>query len=206
MKKFGRDRSGGDRGNKRFGGRDSGTRGFGGRGGNRDFRRPDRERSAMFDAICDKCGKACQVPFRPSGDKPVYCSDCFSKNEGSRPNDRFERRPSFGGDKKMFDAICAKCGTACQVPFRPTGDKPVYCSNCFTKGDNRQTSSGAKSSENYQVQFDMLNSKLDRILKFLNPAASIVENKKEIVLPKKIGQKTVKKTLAVKKAKAKKKK
>ena len=30
-----------------------------------------------FDAVCSNCGKACQVPFRPDGVKPVYCKDCF---------------------------------------------------------------------------------------------------------------------------------
>ncbi|MBI2933353.1 MAG: zinc-binding protein, partial [Planctomycetes bacterium] len=30
-------------------------------------------------AICADCGKEAPVPFKPRGDKPVYCSDCFSK-------------------------------------------------------------------------------------------------------------------------------
>lgn len=36
-------------------------------------------RKEMFAATCAKCGKETQVPFKPSGDRPVYCSDCFSK-------------------------------------------------------------------------------------------------------------------------------
>ena len=36
-----------------------------------------RERE-MFSATCDGCGREARVPFRPSGAKPVYCSDCFS--------------------------------------------------------------------------------------------------------------------------------
>ena len=59
---------------------------------------------------------------------------------------RFDR-PSFGqksfgnrggfdhGPKKMFKAECAKCGNVCEVPFRPTGERPVYCNNCFVKDD-----------------------------------------------------------------------
>ena len=39
----------------------------------------------MHDAVCAQCGKDTQVPFRPSGDRPVYCSDCFSKQKPSRP-------------------------------------------------------------------------------------------------------------------------
>ena len=41
-------------------------------GGYRD--RPQRE---MFDAVCGDCGKTARVPFRPTGARPVYCSDCF---------------------------------------------------------------------------------------------------------------------------------
>jgi CxxC-x17-CxxC domain-containing protein len=32
----------------------------------------------MFSATCDSCGREARVPFRPTGSKPVYCSDCFS--------------------------------------------------------------------------------------------------------------------------------
>ena len=31
------------------------------------------------DAVCTSCGKECKVPFAPSGDRPVYCSECFAK-------------------------------------------------------------------------------------------------------------------------------
>jgi len=65
----------------------------------RDFRSNDRPRgkrdfgrSSLHDAVCDECKKDCKVPFRPSGDKPIYCSDCFEKKGGRTP-----RRPSFGG-------------------------------------------------------------------------------------------------------------
>jgi CxxC-x17-CxxC domain-containing protein len=38
----------------------------------------DRPRE-MFTTTCDSCGKEARVPFRPSGTKPVYCSDCFRR-------------------------------------------------------------------------------------------------------------------------------
>lgn len=37
-----------------------------------------------------------------------------------------ERRP-----REMFAATCAECGKTAQVPFQPTGARPVYCSDCF---------------------------------------------------------------------------
>lgn len=38
------------------------------------------QKREMHPATCAECGKETQVPFRPSGDRPVYCSDCFSRN------------------------------------------------------------------------------------------------------------------------------
>jgi CxxC-x17-CxxC domain-containing protein len=43
--------------------------------------RPQRE---MFSATCSQCGQEARVPFNPSGDKPVYCRDCFQTRQGSR--------------------------------------------------------------------------------------------------------------------------
>jgi CxxC-x17-CxxC domain-containing protein len=37
-----------------------------------------------------------------------------------------------GGQREMFTATCDGCGGEARVPFRPTGSKPVYCSNCFS--------------------------------------------------------------------------
>ena len=86
---------------KRFGRRDSGRFGrrvserfdrddSGGRFGKRDFERPNRnpEQRMMHQATCDKCGNKCEVPFKPTSGKPVYCSDCFRKNEYSESRDK----------------------------------------------------------------------------------------------------------------------
>jgi CxxC-x17-CxxC domain-containing protein len=68
-------------------------RGFGGRFGSRDgFRGRDSERSTeMHEAICSKCGKNCQVPFKPTGSKPVLCSDCFRQSGSGRDSGRSSR-------------------------------------------------------------------------------------------------------------------
>jgi CxxC-x17-CxxC domain-containing protein len=41
-------------------------------------------RREMFPVVCGECGKATQVPFQPSADRPVYCSDCYNKVRLSR--------------------------------------------------------------------------------------------------------------------------
>ncbi len=33
----------------------------------------------LYDVKCAKCGKQTQVPFKPSGDRPVYCRDCYAQ-------------------------------------------------------------------------------------------------------------------------------
>ncbi len=48
-----------------------GGRGYGGGGGG--------GRREFTDVVCAECGKPAQVPFKPRGDRPVYCSDCFGK-------------------------------------------------------------------------------------------------------------------------------
>lgn len=37
----------------------------------------ERREREMFEATCADCGKTATVPFKPSGVRPVYCSDCF---------------------------------------------------------------------------------------------------------------------------------
>ena len=38
-----------------------------------------------------------------------------------------------GGQREMHDVICADCGNPAKVPFKPSGDRPVYCSDCFSR-------------------------------------------------------------------------
>jgi CxxC-x17-CxxC domain-containing protein len=94
-----------------------------------------------------------------------------------------DRNSSRSFEKKapeMHKVICAKCKKECEVPFRPTGDKPVFCRDCFGKeGDSgsssrRNFNSGSRNSGPHpqpgisQEQFKQINAKLDKILEFLD--------------------------------------
>ena len=48
----------------------------------------------MFSAVCDNCGRNCEVPFQPTGSKPVLCSNCFQEKNGPRrpQQNRFDDR------------------------------------------------------------------------------------------------------------------
>ncbi|MBI4896122.1 MAG: hypothetical protein HY832_01080 [Candidatus Aenigmarchaeota archaeon] len=37
------------------------------------------------------------------------------------------------GPRTMYPATCASCGAACEVPFKPDSDRPVYCKECYAK-------------------------------------------------------------------------
>ncbi len=44
----------------------------------------DRAPREMHKAVCADCGKECEVPFKPSEDRPVYCRDCYQKHRPPR--------------------------------------------------------------------------------------------------------------------------
>lgn len=55
--------------------------GFGG-GGDRGGFGGGAPRRELHPAICAECNKETQVPFVPSGSRPVYCRDCFAGQGG----------------------------------------------------------------------------------------------------------------------------
>ncbi len=86
----------------------------------------------------------------------------FNKRDGrdSRGSDRDYGRFGRRGFKEKFRVICDTCGKSCEVPFKPTGSKPVQCSDCFRKGG------GARSADR-SAELEKINAKLDRILELL---------------------------------------
>lgn len=113
-----------------------------------------------------------------------------SRGGGGR---RFGGRSRFGGggrgeDRQMFKVICANCGKPCEVPFRPTGSKPVYCRDCFrtigegagpSRADDRGSKRQSYDSQDRNLaprpqsrEFEELNEKLDKILRLLSSEKS----------------------------------
>ena len=43
------------------------------------------------------------------------------------------RRSFDSGPREMHKAVCAECKQECEVPFKPTQDRPVFCKECFAK-------------------------------------------------------------------------
>jgi len=64
-------------------------RSFGGGGGGGGGGGYDRGQREMHPAVCADCGKDTMVPFRPRGDRPVYCRECYSKQGGGASTGRY---------------------------------------------------------------------------------------------------------------------
>lgn len=52
------------------------------------------KKGEMHQATCAHCNKACEVPFRPNGKKPVFCRDCFASGRTDTPARSFSRSDS----------------------------------------------------------------------------------------------------------------
>lgn len=145
----------------------------------------------------------------------------FSSSRSGGDRGGFRPRPSFNdrgrsggfsrGPVEMYQAVCDNCGKECQVPFRPTQGKPVFCSDCFRNqkegserpnfGDRRPDQLNQqperREQPNNEAQFQVLNTKLDNILKILESVSEEVETES---LEEEIAPKVEKKKRASKKA------
>jgi CxxC-x17-CxxC domain-containing protein len=161
------------------------------------------------------------------GGKPKFGG---GRKEGGKS---FSSGGKRGGDKapQRFQATCATCQKSCEVPFKPSGDKPVYCSECFdkrSKSDSRDDRSGQGRNErpdfakpprdqrpprhdkqhgqvdtgliDIKRQLTAIESRLNRILDLINPplpaekTIPVVREKK--VVEKKVAKSTLKKVVA----------
>ncbi|AFM41908.1 hypothetical protein Desaci_2999 [Desulfosporosinus acidiphilus SJ4] len=85
---------------------------------------------------CKECGRdfeftASEQEFyaeKGFTNEPGRCPECRAarKAQTRKNGNGFSRQP-----REMFSAICATCGKETTVPFQPSGDKPVYCRDCY---------------------------------------------------------------------------
>jgi CxxC-x17-CxxC domain-containing protein len=73
---------------------------------------------------CMECG--CEFTFT-TGEQEFYASRGYTNEPKRCPQCRSARK-----SREMHPAVCAQCGRDTIVPFVPRGDKPVYCSDCFS--------------------------------------------------------------------------
>lgn len=104
--------------------------------------------------VCRECGSTFTFS---AGEQSFYATRGLQNEPGRCPDCRNARRSgghagagaealgegyvhygpfaSFGGrhPRQMHPATCAQCNQVTEVPFVPRGDRPVYCSECFSR-------------------------------------------------------------------------
>ena len=100
----------------------------------------------------------CEEKNLLSTDRTLTCRDCnnqfvftaseqdffaqkgFTQDPGRCPDCREARKAQRSGggggnyrseQRQMYTATCSQCGGVAQLPFNPSGDRPVYCRDCF---------------------------------------------------------------------------
>lgn len=81
---------------------------------------------------CRDCGR--EFTFS-AGEQEFYASRGLMNEPRRCPECRSSRRTGEGarerGAREMHEVQCSNCGKMAQVPFLPTGTRPVYCTDCF---------------------------------------------------------------------------
>lgn len=124
--------------------------------GGRDFRGGARGRSfgasnfnrgnfggptEMHQAVCARCGKTCEVPFRPNGRKPVFCKECFGQQDGAPAH---ARRDDARRD-----------------------ERPSFAPHAHTHAPSHSHSHAPAAAPDYKAQFEQMNAKIDTLTRMV---------------------------------------
>jgi len=80
--------------------------------------------------ICKDCGAEFIFTI---GEQEFYAEKGFQNEPQRCKNCRDTRKNSIKSQREMHITTCAKCGKEAKVPFQPSADRPVYCSECFAQ-------------------------------------------------------------------------
>mgnify|MGYP003525243120 CR=1 FL=1 len=85
--------------------------------------------------VCKECGA--EFVFT-AGEQEFYAERGFQNEPQRCKACRDARKNATRPQKELFSTVCAKCGKEAKVPFQPSNDRPVYCSECFEKRKKAQ--------------------------------------------------------------------
>jgi CxxC-x17-CxxC domain-containing protein len=98
----------------------------------------------------------------------------------SRHNDRGREGQGFR-DRTLYKIICADCNKQCEIPFKPSPDRPAYCKECFSRRKNSSNSFNPRQ-ENRIVERDFTHEKRSERQK---PEEEHVYGKKKVLRKRK---------------------
>lgn len=87
---------------------------------------------------CVECGKTFdfsaddQEFYATKGySSPKRCPEC---RESRKARNNHSRGGGGYRERKEYSVVCAQCGCETTVPFKPNNDRPVFCADCYRKG------------------------------------------------------------------------
>lgn len=78
--------------------------------------------------ICKDCG---QEFIFTAGEQEFYAEKGFQNKPQRCKACRDARKNAGKPQRELYTTVCAKCGKEAKVPFQPSSDRPVYCSECY---------------------------------------------------------------------------
>lgn len=63
--------------------------------------------------------------------EPSRCPACRAARKEQSGFGRRNNDSGYRNYRQMYEATCHSCGNTASVPFQPSGDKPVYCRDCY---------------------------------------------------------------------------
>ena len=85
--------------------------------------------------VCKDCGE--EFVFT-AGEQEFYAEKGFQNEPQRCKACRDAKKQAARNARVLYDEVCAECGKEAKVPFKPTEDRPVYCSECFAKIKEQQ--------------------------------------------------------------------
>ena len=80
--------------------------------------------------VCKECGS--EFVFT-AGEQEFYAERGFQNEPQRCKACRDARKNATRPARELFTTTCAKCGKETKVPFQPSNDRPVYCSECYAQ-------------------------------------------------------------------------
>ena len=84
--------------------------------------------------VCKDCGE--EFVFT-AGEQEFYAEKGFHNEPQRCKACRDKRKNAAKPQREYFTVTCAQCGKDAKVPFQPTSDRPVLCSECFAASRNQ---------------------------------------------------------------------
>lgn len=148
------------------------------KGGDRGFKPDFKKRSFGNDrggdrevtfhkATCADCNKVCEVPFRPNGEKPVFCRDCFGAKRGNE-----ERGDDRGGERRERSSYESKAPAHIWSDRNPS--VPSYA-----KPDAKP-----QVSEEMKRQISDILYKVEKLTHLVEKLSEVKEIAEKVVVPK----------------------